>query len=294
MSPASPGRSVIGPAVAGTWYPKDREELERQVDGLLARAAAPPEEPTDSRLLALVAPHAGFVYSGEVAAAGFRAVGRGAFRRVLLLGPSHYASFEGARVPAASFYRTPLGDVPLDVEAVATLARAPGFGVDDGPFGPEHALEAEIPFLERRLAPGWQLVPVLVGHPGLRYDASVLAPALLPLLDPHTLVVVSSDFTHYGPRFDYVPFEDDVPQHLSELDRGAIDRMLAGDGRGFDDYVKKTGATICGRNPIRVLLDLLPATAYGRLLAYDTSGRITGDFGHSVSYASIVFHAGAA
>jgi AmmeMemoRadiSam system protein B len=286
----------LGPAVAGTWYPADAAALGRQVDGFFrdaATSAAAGGEPA-STIAAVIAPHAGFAYSGLVAAKGFCALGDAGDRRVILLGPSHYAAFDGAVLPDAAVYRTPLGEVPIDAEAREALRGRAGFRVDDGPFRPEHCLEAEIPFLQRRLGETWRVLPVLVGTLGARVGAAQLAERLRPLVDSGTLIVVSSDFTHYGPRFRYVPFENDVARRIEELDRGAVERILAGDAAGFEEYVNRTGATICGRNPIRVLLDLMPGTVEGRLAAYDTSGRITGEWDHSVSYASLVFRAAAA
>ncbi len=136
-------------------------------------------------------------------------------------------------------------------------------------------------------------MPLLIGMLGSHTSPETLAAALAPFVDHETLVVVSSDFTHFGPRFDYVPFADDVPRRIEELDRGALARILEHDGGGFEDYVRQTGATICGRNPIRVLLELLPRASPAQLADYDTSGRITGEWDHSVSYASVVFRAAA-
>jgi AmmeMemoRadiSam system protein B len=286
---------VLGPAVAGSWYPADGAALERQLDGFFRDAGSDGDGRSTpaGKAVALIAPHAGFVYSGLVAARGFHRVGAEGYDRVVLLGPSHYASFDGAILPAASVYRTPLGDVPIDDEACRTLRRRDGFRVDSGPFRPEHCLEAEIPFLQHRLGVGWRLLPVLVGKLGMGADAERLADGLRPLLGARTLVVVSSDFTHYGPRFGYLPFGQDVARRIEKLDMGAVERILARDSSGFEEYVNRTGATICGRAPIRVLLELTPADAEGRLAAYDTSGRITGEWDHSVSYASLVFHAAA-
>jgi hypothetical protein len=102
--------------------------------------------------------------------------------------------------------------------------------------------------------------------------------------------VVSSDFTHYGPRFGYVPFDKDVPEAIERLDLGAVQPIVDLDAPGFERYVRETGATICGHAAISVLLRLLGGETTGRLDAYDTSGRITGDWGHSVSYAALSFH----
>ena len=279
--------SVLGPTVAGTWYAADRAGLTRQLDGFFAEAARS-EDDAPARPVVLIVPHAGFAYSGLVAAKGFHRIGAANFERVILLGPSHFVPFEGIALPAASTYRTPLGDVALDVAAIESLSGSPGVQVDDGPFRPEHCLEAEIPFLQHGLRPGLRLLPVLVGRLGTLEDSARIADLLRPFLAPQTLTVVSSDFTHYGASFDYVPFDRDIPERIEALDREAIDRILAWDGAGFEAYLARTRATICGRNAIRVLLQLYENGLAGDLAAYDTSGRITGQWDHSVSYASLV------
>ena len=154
---------VLGPAVSGSWYPRDRKELSGLVDGLLERAAERGAEAPGS-VGALIVPHAGFVYSGAVAASAFVKLRGRAFDRIVLLGPSHYFGFHGAAIPdAATAYRTPLGDVAIDREAIVALREAIGFRADDRMFEPEHALEAELPFLQRVLSADVPVVPVLMG-----------------------------------------------------------------------------------------------------------------------------------
>jgi MEMO1 family protein len=279
---------VLGPAVSGTWYPRERDELSGLVDGLLDRAAKRATA-TPEPVGALIVPHAGFSYSGAVAASAFATLDGSAFDRVVLIGPSHYFGFHGAAIPdAATACRTPMGDVAIDQEAVAVLREAPGFRADDRLFEPEHALEAELPFLQRVLPAGVPVVPVLMGGRASAHDARLVAGGLAPLLGPRTLLVISSDFTHFGPRFGYVPFEDDVPTRLRELDLGAVAAIEAGDADRFARYVETTGATICGHRAIDVFLSLPRARAKARLVEYDTSGRMTGTWDHSVSYAAIV------
>ena len=286
-------RDVLGPAVAGSWYPADRHTLAATVDGLLTSADASSPHVTGGARAA-IAPHAGFAYSGAVAARALRSISGPNVRRVVLLGPSHYFGFEGAAIPARSrALRTPLGDVPIDGDATARLCASPGFRADDRVFEPEHALESEVPFLQRLFGERFSLVPVLVGGGATRQDAARVAAAVEPLLDDTTRLVVSSDFTHFGPRFGYVPFEDDVPARLRELDLGAFRAIEAGDAAAFAHYVDATGTTICGRRAIDVLLRLSWGAGGGEALAYDTSGRMTGSWDHSVSYAAIAFPAAA-
>jgi len=286
-SGADSGRRRLGPTVAGSWYTDEPVALARQIDGFLD--SAPDAADCAGVVRALIAPHAGFTYSGAVAGRGFAFLRGKRFERVVLLGPSHHASFPGAAAPSATVYCTPLGEVDLDTEAIATLGNRPGFRIDDSPFRPEHCLEAEILFLQRALAADWSLLPLLIGAASSSSDAAKVADGLQPWITPETLVVVSSDFTHFGARFRYVPFHDDLPQRIEQLDMGAVERILAGDTRGFAEYVERTGATICGRDAIGILLRLLPGDLDATLAAYDTSGRMTGDWDHTVSYASLIF-----
>lgn len=285
------GSSAIGPAVAGQWYSAAAPALRAEVEGLLSRArsrggGAPARVP-----IALIVPHAGYMYSGEVAANGFASIEGRRYSRVILLGPSHYASFRGGMLPQAAAYRTPLGEVPLDVAAIARLRARDGFAASDRPYGPEHSLEAEIPFLQVALEPGFALLPVLVGGGSMGPDAQRVADGLRDLLGEDVLLVVSSDFTHYGARFGYVPFTTGVPERIRGADMEAIRRIESLDVEGFEELMTRTGLTVCGRDAVDVLLRLLPPGTRGRLVAYDNSGRMTGDWAHSVSYASIAFEA---
>ncbi|HUE30986.1 MAG TPA: AmmeMemoRadiSam system protein B [Verrucomicrobiae bacterium] len=282
---ARPLPSVKEAHLAGRWYPLAPAELAESVRGLLA-AGGPPR----SGVVAVVVPHAAYQYSGPTAAQGFAAAGAGV-DRAIVLAPSHFAHFRGAAVLPMSGYRTPLGVVPIDAEATAALARVPLVRPNPAVFMREHALEIQLPLLQG-LAPECALVPLLVGslEPG---DAAALAAALRPLLEPGTLLVASSDLTHYGRRFDYLPVPaTDAPSvaaAVRRLDDGALDRIVARDADGFVAYVEQSGATICGRSPIEVLLRALPDGARGERLAYTTSLEVTGDYEHTVSYAAVAF-----
>jgi AmmeMemoRadiSam system protein B/AmmeMemoRadiSam system protein A len=271
--------------LAGSWYPADPAELAREVDGFLAAAAGGPgEEP----VRALVAPHAGYAFSGRTAGAAFAHVRGRAYRRVLVLAPSHHADFRGLSVAEVDAYATPLGLVPLDREAVATLRRSALVVSEPAAHRREHAIEIELPFLQRALAPGWRLVPVLVGALAGE-DYHVLAELLRPLADEHTLVVVSTDFTHYGPRFGYLPFDPDerVAQRIRALDDGALAHVVARDGPALLAYRAQTGISVCGYRALALLLHLLPPDARVHRLAYATSAEVTGDWLSSVSYVAL-------
>jgi hypothetical protein len=281
---------VRPPAVAGSWYPGDTTALGRYLDRLLA--AAKPVEGS-GKIRALIAPHAGYMYSGASAAEVYRALQGASYRRVLVLGPSHHSPFYGLSIADVDAYETPLGRIPFDRGTVATLRKSDLVIADPYAHRQEHSIEMQLPLLQRALAPGWQLVPVLVG--GLmEEDYARAADLLRPLVDDTTLVVVSSDFTHYGPRFAYQPFplDEAIADQLERLDKGALAPILAKDAEGFLTYQQETGITVCGYRPIELLLRILPRTAMGKLQTYTTSGALTGDYGNSVSYMGVLFRDG--
>jgi AmmeMemoRadiSam system protein B len=187
------GRAGTGrprrPAAAGSFYPDDPAALARLVDRLLAGAA---EETSAPRARALIAPHAGYVYSGQVAAVGYVRLARA--HRVLLLGPAHFVALRGCVAPAADAWTTPLGVVPIDAELRDRASRL-GARVDDRPHEPEHALEVQLPFLQRVLPDGFSILPVAVGVSGPPDVADLIG----GLADDtaSTVVVVSTDLSHY-------------------------------------------------------------------------------------------------
>ena len=271
-------------ALAGSWYPADAGELQKQIDDLLAEANAPE---LSGELRALIVPHAGYQYSGAAAAVGYKCIGGQAVSRVIILAPTHRVGISGCSVPKFSAYETPLGLVPLDVEACAELRKHALVGDNRGAHAQEHAIEIQLPFLQRTVGE-FKLVPMLVGN--LDYNgAKSVAALILSLLDDETLLVASSDFTHFGPRFGYQPFTQDVRDNLRDLDHGAFRSILDGDAKGFLEYKRETGATICGALPIAMLLEAMRGSTQSMLLVYYTSGDLTGDYSNTVSYGCFCF-----
>lgn len=270
--------------IAGTWYPGDKQKLVKQIEDYFTQAQSPAIK---GRIFALISPHAGIQYSGQAAASGYKLLRGRKISRIIVLGPSHYTGFRGIATSAEDFYETPIGRIKVDRKVSDTLYKNALFKGPHQAELEEHSLEMQLPFLQVALGE-FTLVPLVVGELSAK-DYADAAQALAPYLDKSTIVVASSDFTHYGSRFGYLPFKDHPRENLKKLDGGAIDRILAKDCKGFLSYVDETGATICGSRPIGVILNLLPPAAKGTLLKYYTSGDLTGDFNTSVSYASIVF-----
>ena len=279
------GSSAVRPSVCiGSWYPAGPEMLGQQIDGFFEGV---PEPDAGQKIVAMVCPHAAYVYSGKTAAWGYKHLQGSSFRRVVILGPSHYVAFTGLSIPRVGFYETPFGRVRVDQKVCETLLEKPLFQSISRAHEREHAIEIQLPFLQRTLG-DFDLVPLVVGSLQ-EQDYEAVSQALKTLWDAETLLIASSDFTHFGPRFGYVPFTSDLRANITKLDQGAIDLIVQSDWKGFLTYQETTGATICGFRPIGLLLRSLPAHARGRLLRYTLSGDLTGDYTNSVSYASIIF-----
>ena len=267
----------------GPWYPAYPGELKSTVDRLLAAA---PEALPGGRVVALVAPHAGFVHSGRCAAAAFSSLrDRRDVTRVILLGPSHLHSFSGARLSGFDRFTTPLGPIEVDTSAEAQLAGHPGFAIDGRTHEGEHSLENHLPFLQRVLAGApFRIVPILLGRVAPE-DYPVLASALRPLLDEHTVIAVSTDLTHHGAAFGFNPFHDHVARRVEALDQGFLEAASRGEFSSLRRYVERTGITACGAIPVGLLLHLLPPGARGTIRAHDLGG----DESRVVGYGAIVF-----
>ncbi|MCX6353679.1 MAG: AmmeMemoRadiSam system protein B [Candidatus Aureabacteria bacterium] len=279
------GRQVVrDPAVAGQFYPGSESELRREVKGYLDKVAS---EKIEGKIVGLISPHAGYTYSGQTAAYGYKLLEGKGIKRVIVVAPSHHVGFRGAALPAADAYKTPLGIIPIDRESCQMLSKNEIYSGSPAAHEDEHSLEVQLPFLQEVLK-DFTLIPIIIGQTSEEDNKSIAAP-LRKLLDEKTIIVASSDFTHYGYSFGYVPFRDNIKENLKNLDLGAVQQIEKMDAEGFNSYVERTGATICGHCPIGILLEALPRNAHGTLLKYETSGDLTGDYSHCVSYVSMVF-----
>jgi AmmeMemoRadiSam system protein B len=262
-------RAVRPAAVAGTFYPGTPTVLSAAVQAYLADAGSM-QETRDPLPKALIVPHAGYVYSGPVAAPAYRriAAGRASVRRVVLLGPVHRVPILGLALPAAQAFATPLGTVAIDAEAAALALELPQVQVSDAAHALEHSLEVQLPFLQTVLD-DFKIVPFAVG------DAT--AEEVGEVIDrlwggPETLIVVSSDLSHYH---SYAA--------ARQIDRGTADAILALDAS--IDHEQACGATpingfaLCARRH-----HLKP-----ELLDLRNSGDTAGDKSRVVGYAAFAF-----
>ncbi|MGB0713783.1 MAG: AmmeMemoRadiSam system protein B [Gammaproteobacteria bacterium] len=264
---------VQAPVVAGMFYPGDPEQLRADVLSYLDAVQAPDQAiDQDDAPKAMIVPHAGYQYSGPVAASAYARLLPVSDRieRVVLMGPSHRVALHGIAASGADFFETPLGRIPVDREALARLQGLGNVGRADVAFAREHSLEVHLPFLQTVLG-GFSLVPFVVGQAEEDEVAAVLE-ALWG--GPETLIVISSDLSHYH---DYTTCQG--------LDAETTRRIVALEGRSL------TGHDACGVYPVRGLLRAARRLGLTASVAdVRNSGDTAGPRDRVVGYGSYLFH----
>lgn len=272
--------------LAGTWYPSDKTELLHYITSQQATPQSIHHIPL------IIVPHAGYLYSVHIAAQAYSAISTYKPDIIIIIGPSHYEYFTGFVLPVYDAITTPLGTVQIDQKTIKTLAKNNNFVFNNNAFEPEHSVEIQLPFIQHYF-PGTPVIPILAGNISIKQaqDAAYgLIMAIAHYKKP--LFIVSSDFTHHGPRFGYTPYSTIQPakriERIRASDLNAIDFILSNNPMKFNEYCESTGMTICGRNAILLGLSLFSTIHTKELVAYSTSAQITGDYDNTVSYAAIV------
>jgi len=266
------------PAVAGAFYPSGREELESMIDGYVSSAE---ESAFKKSMVGVIAPHAGYVYSGPVAGWSFRQLMGSGCEVAIVLAPSHRARFDGASVIPEGIYETPLGDVEIDAALAGGLSQMPGFGFIKQVHESEHSLEVQVPFLQRVLS-SFTIVPIIVGTTDIDMCRNI-AEALKDVISGEKRkcsIVISTDLSHYHSH-----------DEATLMDRKFIDALET----FSEDEVKKVlisrKAEACGEGP--VIAGMLTSRMLGasrfELLHYATSGDTAGDRAQVVGYLSGAF-----
>jgi hypothetical protein len=279
---AADPRKVRQAGVAGAFYPADAKELSAMIDDMLAHASPPPiKDP----ILAVVTPHAGYQFSGPVAAYTYAALKGRKFSRVVVIAPSHYEAFDFTSVYEGDAYATPLGEVPVDKAFARKLVQmGPNIKLSSRGHTPtregaEHALEVQLPWLQRVLS-GFQLVPVVMGDQS--YESSrALGVALAKLIQGgDTLIVASSDLSHYHPYDEAVKIDHKTLDALQSWDYLSM-------SRNFEARIWEA----CGGAPIVAAMIAAERMGANRalLLKYANSGDITGDHSRVVGYSADLF-----
>lgn len=255
---------IQGPGVAGLFYPADPHELAQQVDAMLnAVDTGPAPAPR-----ALILPHAGYIYSGPVAASAYALLRplAGRIRRALLMGPAHRLAFSGIARSSARAFRTPLGDVPQEESWLAEIAGFSFVHTLDQAFAKEHCLEVQLPFLQRILD-DFSVLPLLVGQANPEQVAQVIR---LALHDPQAVILVTSDLSHYHSYAQAQQLDATTNKHILSLNHTAIGQDHA-----------------CGRQPLAgLLLEAKAQQWQPRLLDLRNSGDTAGNKEQVVGYGA--------
>jgi AmmeMemoRadiSam system protein B len=324
---------------AGSWYTDNGSRLRAELEGYLSKVTPIPSlafTPPVQDAKAIIAPHAGYSYSGPAAAWAYASIPTDKIKRVFLLGPSHHVYLSGIALSGFAAYGTPLGDLPLDLETIAELRRTKLFSemkpsVDED----EHSLEMHLPYIRQVFGSSdVKLVPLLVGHPPASQTEAISAALAKYWDDPATFFIISSDFCHWGTRFSCTPYYPQAPdppnpvppvegrsaptssppemvkrfanpgptpiwKSIQYMDHEGMDLLrkpaLKGAVDAWESYLGRTKNTICGRNPITVLLNLVQYRYGGKagaedvhfnFVRYEQSSRCKTGRDSSVSYVS--------
>jgi len=304
---AEPSVRFMHSIAAGAWYPAEKEPLQALMKQKLD-AAVKPAPP--GRVVACVLPHAPYESFGQVAAEACKHLKHGDYDKVILLAAPHFAAFRGCSIPSVQAYQTPLGPIPLDCPAIRVLDRSTLIDVRsvqkyttpsraiaaprEMVHEREYTTEVVLPWLQEQIGE-FILIPVLVGDfedyqkktddNGLEAVAKVLR----PLITERTLIVVSSDMTHFGNKYSYRPFRENIVEGIRMLDNTALDMLAKRSYGEFRGFLEETQSTICGKNALLLMLRLLPRNTTGHVMAHEISAEKSGDTRTSISYASILY-----
>lgn len=273
-------RKMRPSVLAGKWYEGDaaklRANIEEWLDGELDGAA----------VQAIVVPHAGHVWSGDIAGKGWAAARGKDYKRVFILCPNHRIPVDGVAADENDAFDTPLGAITVDTETRDALISKGLARMNTRAHAQEHAIEIQLPFM-KVVAPDAKLVPLIVGQLSDRM-AQKFAAELRAMLTPDDLVVISSDFIHYGEAYGFVPFRTDIEENLARADAKTGEAISWLNGAKFEAFARDNDHVACGINALRVLAWLFQdVDAHVNRLAYGTSGAKTGDFSTSVSYLAL-------
>ena len=269
---------VRPPIVAGRFYPNEPDQLRKQISGFLGGSRSNVQDLLSSSI-GLIVPHAGYVYSGSVAGAGYlAAASQGRPEVVVILGASHSRAGPWFSLSPHTAWATPLGQSPVDELTMSHMASS-GWHHAEAPFVQEHSIEVQLPFIQYLWGAEMPIVPICVARAS-QADVQEAARALvLALGERKGLIIASSDFTHYQPA--------DVAR---SLDGKALRRILALDAPGFHSLCCDGQLTICGTGAVEVLMMVASSSRLTatRTVSYATSGDVTGDLSSVVGYASVV------
>ena len=275
------------PIVSGTFYPSGKTQLLKQIKDSYSSNLGPSSKEKADKVFAAVCPHAGYAYSSPCAAHCYNQIKNQKYDVFIILGANH-AGFGGSCVSLDDF-ATPLGIAKNDTEFTKKVMEKCSLKENKQAHSQEHSIEVQIPFLQE-IYQDISIVPIIIEF---NSDYKKIARGLADVIKnsgKKVCIIASSDFTHYGISYGFVPFSDNVKEKLEEFDFRAILKILALDSESFLEYIEDTGATICGAYAIAVLIEIcrLIGKKETKLMKYYTSGDVTEDYFSAVGYAGII------
>lgn len=267
------------------WYPQNFDVLNKELNFYFDFAKNNLNVVVDPNAIkALIVPHAGIYFSGLCVASVYQNLLENKqtgeknhfIKKIIILSPSHVVAFEGISLPDYDEYQTVLGNMEVDQKSLETLSKNSSFSINPRAHALEHAIEIQLPFLQR-VVEDFTIVPLVVGQIETNeYDQIIQS--LKDIIDETTLVVISSDFTHYGEDYGYNPFDNKIFNKIRFVDFLSVDAIAQKSFDKFDAALKKTFSTICGVNAIKILLKLIENQVFGdiqaRVSCYYTSSQI--------------------
>ncbi len=271
---------VRKPAVSGMFYPANRSELEYQIKLFLSDAKIP-EEKKNLEVAGIIAPHAGYVYSGQTAAYAYKTVEGKSFETVIVISPSHREYFPGISIYDGDIYETPLGDIPIDMKKRERLVFGSKYIFEsEAGHRDEHALEVHLPFLQTVLSGDFKLIPLVMGDQKEGY-INELSTKLAEIYDDKTLIVASSDLSHYYPA-----------SYADKLDSRIEKRINNYDFDGLHKDINRKLSEACGAGPMIALMKTLKLVGKenAEVLIRTNSGEVSRDFSEVVGYLSAIVY----
>jgi len=281
---------------AGSWYEDDPRLLSNELSSYLSKAQ---RLPTYNNLKSIIVPHAGYYYSAPTAAKAFININPKNYDRVVVLGPSHNEYFEGCGITPFSKFDTPFGEINLDLKTIETLSHDSNFiKLSQSTCLNEHSIEMELPFLKYIFQnKDFSLLPLMIGETTFQQNKKIGELLYDLYKDDKTLFVISSDFCHWGLRFGYTYYDKscgEIWESIEKLDQMALDIISQMNAEMLDKYFEKTKNTICGRNPITIVLSIIQnyqnefndKKLSFECAGYSQSERVKNITGSSVSYAA--------
>jgi len=286
--------AIRRPVVAGQFYPSDKKELLEMIRQSFMHKFGPGKMPgkrMKKKIAAIISPHAGYFFSGAGNASVYKEIGESKFPDTyVILGVNHSSP---DTCTSDDEWETPLGIVKPDLLFLKKL-EGKGIPIKNRLHQREHSIEVQLPFLQsvsQDNIKNLKIVPIMIADGHFEKWGNIIKEAAKEL-KRNIVIICSSDFTHYGENYGYMPFKKDVKDNMRNLDLTAVNFITKPNPKSFFEYTEKTGATICGRYGITTLLWLminLDKEHEGKLLNYYTSGDILGDYNNAVGYAAIVF-----